>query len=184
MQWRATDVNCSGVNQLIITQDQGDNTPTVIIFPYDITDVTFSGTVQFSSPIELSIGAGIEIQNIVSCTGAIANTTLTISAITSGTIYLGMPVNGVGILSGTSIIGFVTGTGGTGTYLINQGQTAASTNIAASKITMQLTSEQTQDVPEGQYPFDLWTISPVFPPINTDPLTGFYVINPAITRIS
>lgn len=183
MRWDVKTGDCGGT-QLIITQDQGDNTPTVIIFPYDITGVTFEGTIDFPTPIELSISSGITVDNIVSCTGSINNNTFTVSAITSGTIFLNMPVNGVGVLPNTYISAFGTGTGGTGTYIVSQSQVIAPTLMVASQISMQLTSEQTQDVAEGQYPFDLWTISPSLPPINTDPIKGFFTINPTITRIT
>ncbi len=183
MQWKVIKGECGGT-QLIIIQDQGDNTPTVMIFPYDVTGVEFEGTVNFPTPIPLSLGSGIEVDNIVSCTGSIANSTLTVSAVASGTIFLNMPLNGIGILPNTYITGFGTGTGGMGTYTVSQSQVAASTTIVASQVSMQLTSEQTQDIPEGQYPFDLWTISPSLPPINTDPVKGFFTINPTITRIT
>ena len=182
MQWKLIQSDC-GATKLNIIQDQGDNTPTIIDFPYDATGVDFSGTVSFPTPVLLSLGNGVEVENIVSCTGSIANNTLTVTAVASGTIFLNMPLNGVGILPNTYVTSFKTGTGGIGTYGVGQSQTTTSTTIVVSRVSMQLTSEQTQDVPEGQYPFDLWTISPSLSPINTDPIKGFFTINPSITRI-
>lgn len=182
MQWQIDSDSCAGIDQLRIIQDQGDNTPTIIIFPYDVTDFTFTGTIKFPTPISLSLGSGITVDNILSCTGAISNTTLTVSAVASGAITLGLPISGNNILPGTVIASFGTGSGGVGTYIVSQNQNVTSTNIVTSQVSMQLTSEQTQDVPEGQYPFDLWTTSPGN--VNTDPITGYFVINPALTRIT
>jgi len=184
---RVLQGNCCTSIQLAITLNQGDNTPVSITFPYDITGYTFSGTVNLSplaSNLALSIGQGVTVGDIVSCTGSILNNVLTVSAVAYGTLYIGMPVSGVGIMPGTYIASFGTGTGGVGTYNLNQGQTTASTTIAASTIYLQLTSAQTQNVAPGQYPFDLWTTTPGGSPINTNPVNGYYFINPAITQIS
>lgn len=51
-------------------------------------------------------------------------------------------------------------------------------------IQLQLTSEQTQNVPTGQYRFDLWSTTSGIVPVNTDPLTGYFNIESAITVIS
>jgi hypothetical protein len=59
-------------------------------------------------------------------TGAISGTTLTVSAITSGTLAVGQYIY-AGATVGTQIIALGTGTGGTGTYTINNSQTLAST---------------------------------------------------------
>lgn len=182
VQWKVTETECGGA-QLLIIQEQGDNTPTILNFPYDMTGVTFEGTIALPVPISLSIGSGITIDDIISCTGSILNNILTISAITSGVIYIGMPISQNGIIAGTFISAFGAGTGGTGTYIINQPQTFAGL-IVTTKVSMQLTSEQTQTAQEGQYSFDLWTISPDIDPIRAPVLTGFYEINNALTMIT
>lgn len=51
-------------------------------------------------------------------------------------------------------------------------------------ITMNLTSEQSQNIPAGQYPFDLWSSISNDPSFNTDPITGFFIINESITKIT
>ena len=59
-----------------------------------------------------------------SFTGTIATTTLTVSElVTSDILYVGMTVTGPGVLSDTIITGLGTGTGGNGTYTINNSQT-------------------------------------------------------------
>lgn len=62
-------------------------------------------------------------------TGSISGTTLTVTAVASGTIYSGEYVVGTGITSGTRISALGTGTGGTGTYTVDTSQTAASTSL-------------------------------------------------------
>lgn len=65
-------------------------------------------------------------------TGSIADTTLTVTAVTSGALYIGQIITGANIQPGTIITGFGTGTGGVGTYTVNISQTAASGAIAAA----------------------------------------------------
>jgi hypothetical protein len=65
-------------------------------------------------------------------TGSIAGTTLTVSAVTSGTIALGQFITGTGISAGTQITALGTGTGGTGTYTVNNSQTTSSTTVTAT----------------------------------------------------
>jgi len=64
-----------------------------------------------------------------SVTGSIAGTTLTVSAVASGTITVGTPITGTGIASNTLITALGTGTGGAGTYTVNNSQTVASETI-------------------------------------------------------
>ena len=72
-------------------------------------------------------------QNIATFTGSIATTaggTLTVTALLNGvTLQVGMQVNGSGVTAGTYITALGTGTGGTGTYLVNNSQTASSTTM-------------------------------------------------------
>ena len=63
-------------------------------------------------------------------TGSIAGTTLTISGVTSGTIYVGAQVSGTGVTAGTVITALGTGTGGVGTYVVDISQTVASTSLS------------------------------------------------------
>ena len=63
-----------------------------------------------------------------SFTGGISNgsgaagTILNVSAVASGTIFIGQKISGSGITSGTIVTGFGTGSGGTGTYTVNTSQ--------------------------------------------------------------
>lgn len=65
-------------------------------------------------------------------TADIAATTMTVSAVTSGTLYVGQAISGTGVTAGTTITALGTGTGGTGTYTVSASQTVASTTITAT----------------------------------------------------
>lgn len=65
-------------------------------------------------------------------TGSISGTTLTVTAVTSGTIGVGSVISGSGITSGTTISQFISGDGGTGTYTVSVSQTVASTTITGT----------------------------------------------------
>lgn len=65
-------------------------------------------------------------------TGSITGTTLTVTAVTSGTVQVGQALTGTGIVSGTTIVAALTGTGGAGDYILNTSQTVSSTTISAT----------------------------------------------------
>ena len=54
-----------------------------------------------------------------------AGTVLNVTAVTSGTLFIGQRITGSGVTSGTIITGFGTGSGGTGTYTVNTSQLVA-----------------------------------------------------------
>lgn len=70
--------------------------------------------------------------NTASFTGSITGQVLTVTAISAGTIWPGQTISGTGVLAGTTIIGFGTGTGGTGTYQVSVSHNVSSTTIAAT----------------------------------------------------
>lgn len=51
-----------------------------------------------------------------------AGTTLNVTAVASGTIFIGQKVTGSGVTSGTLVTGFGSGSGGVGTYTVNTSQ--------------------------------------------------------------
>jgi len=67
-------------------------------------------------------------------TGSISGTTLTVSNMTSGTIAVGQALFGVDIAQATIITALGTGTGGVGTYTINQSQTVASEGMNSAAV--------------------------------------------------
>lgn len=77
-------------------------------------------------------------------TGSIAVTTLTVTAVTSGTIKLGVGISGTGIAAGTTITGFLTGTGGTGTYTVSASMTVSSTTITSTGLPITRNGTTTQ----------------------------------------
>jgi hypothetical protein len=68
-------------------------------------------------------------------TGSIATTTLTVTAVTSGTLSIGQTISGTGVTTDTRIVAFVSGSGGAGTYTVDKSQTVTSTTISATKST-------------------------------------------------
>lgn len=79
-------------------------------------------------------------------TGSISATTLTVTAVTTGTLYVGAVLTGTGITVGTTITALGTGTGGVGDYTVSPSQSVGSTNI---------TSVTTVTVPVGSN----WTVT-------------------------
>ena len=68
-----------------------------------------------------------------STASSISGTTLTVGGTTAGTFAVGQSIAGTGVTSGTLITALGTGTGGAGTYTVNNSQTVASTAINSSK---------------------------------------------------
>jgi hypothetical protein len=68
-------------------------------------------------------------------TGSISGTTLTVSAVTSGVLYVGQTIQGTGVTANTMITALVSGTGGLGTYTVSTSQTVSSTTLYALNFT-------------------------------------------------
>lgn len=96
------------------------------------SSINLSSATSFSSAATLiQTGLNGSPGTIVSFTGAIAGTTLTVSAVSSGTLAVGQTVLGSGITAGTRITALGTGTGLTGTYTVNNSQTVSSEAMSA-----------------------------------------------------
>jgi hypothetical protein len=65
-------------------------------------------------------------------TASISGGIMDVSFVASGTISLNNLVGGSGVAAGTSVVGFGTGSGGTGTYTVNVPQTLTSRTMTAS----------------------------------------------------
>jgi hypothetical protein len=80
-------------------------------------------------------------QTVVSSPMTLAYGLLTVSTLASGTLGLGVQITG-GTIAGTTITGFGTGSGGTGTYIVNASQTVGAgamtgqTNVQTKFIAM------------------------------------------------
>jgi hypothetical protein len=98
----------------------------------------FNGSIQsfvqdFLAGTDFTAGSTTQIVlRSASFTGSISGTTLTISAVSSGTVAVGYLVNGGGIASGTTITALGTGTGGAGTYTVSASQTISSEAMTAA----------------------------------------------------
>jgi len=64
-------------------------------------------------------------------TGSISGTTLTITSVTAGTITLGCPIEGTGVAANTIVTALGSGTGGTGTYSVNNSQSVSSETLTS-----------------------------------------------------
>jgi len=84
----------------------------------------------FLGPAQTYMGTGIRPYTATATggTGSVSTTTLTITALNQGApIVVGMFVDGTSVTDGTYITAFGTGTGGTGTYTLNQAINIANT---------------------------------------------------------
>lgn len=131
--------------------------------------LTINGVVVTSGSINLSpatsfsnaatlIQAGLASYDAV-VTGSIAGTTLTVSAVTSGTLAVGQVVSGAGVTAGTKITAFLTGTGGVGTYTVDTSQTLSSTTISAGQTLVTYDSVSGAFIVTGGTPGATGTIS-------------------------
>lgn len=73
----------------------------------------------------------------VKFTGSIAGNILTVTDVAFGTILVGATVFGVGVADGTTIQSLGTGTGGVGTYNVNNSQTVGSRTLASGAETFE-----------------------------------------------
>jgi hypothetical protein len=65
-------------------------------------------------------------------TGSVSGTTLTVTAISNGTLAIGQQLFGVGVSGETVITALGSGTGGTGTYTLNNSQTISSETLSTA----------------------------------------------------
>ena len=95
--------------------------------------------------VTATMGAG-------SFTGYISGTTLTISAVASGTLQVGQVISGSGIASGTTITALGTGTGGVGNYTVSIYQTVGSvgSQITITTSSLKLIMPSATEVSVGQ----------------------------------
>lgn len=136
-------------------------------------------TVSDSQTVASTIINSVAAPAIV--TGAISGTTLTVSAVTSGTLKIGQTIEGTGVTDGTIITAFGTGSGGAGTYTVSASQTVSSTTIYALNWTVLPNTDGafegggTVDISDNYFVYNkpqsqLWAASDLLSPI-TDPLS-------------
>jgi hypothetical protein len=73
----------------------------------------------------------LDTGNPAEFTASISGTTMTVSAVASGTIKVGIRILGTGVTANTTITALGTGTGGVGTYTVSASQTVSSTTITS-----------------------------------------------------
>jgi hypothetical protein len=92
------------------------------------------------------LGTNVDTYQDCAFTGSISGTTLTVTAMSLGSIAVGAMLYGENVAAGTTITAEGTGTGGIGTYTVSQSQTVSSEIMACSskdmlqptKITVQI----------------------------------------------
>ena len=92
------------------------------------------------------LSTNVDDYSDIAFTGSIAGTTLTVTQMLAGTVSVDLFLGANGITANTKITAEGTGTGGVGTYTVNNTQTLASTTIqagtkdvlAATKVTVQI----------------------------------------------
>jgi hypothetical protein len=67
-------------------------------------------------------------------TASISGTTMTVTAVASGTLAVGQTVNGTGVTTNTTITALGTGTGSTGTYTVSSSQTVSSSSLTSARV--------------------------------------------------
>ena len=84
-----------------------------------------SSTGQFKIPV----GTTAQRAGALSGIGSITSTTLSMSSVATGALYVGATITGASVTAGTRVTKFLTGTGGAGTYEVTPSQSVASTTI-------------------------------------------------------
>lgn len=96
-------------------------------------NISLSAATSFSSAAAIiSAALGVTGTQGAVTIGSISGNTMTISSVTSGTLTVGQTLSGAGVSAGTTITGFGTGNGGTGTYTVSPSQTVGSVSITAT----------------------------------------------------
>ena len=99
----------------------GAGSTTFINTPFSIAGVTLTDSATVTGYIDNNSTPGTY--------SGVAGTTLTVTAVTSGTLSIGQQVYGTGVGQLTTITALGTGTGGTGTYTVSVSQATPSTTI-------------------------------------------------------
>jgi len=110
-------------------------------------------------------------------TASMSGTTMTVTAVSSGTLYVGQTIQGAGITTQTIITALGTGSGGAGTYTINNSQTVGSESMYALNWTVlpstdgAFTGGETCDIVDNYFVYNRpasqqWGASGVLSPIS------------------
>jgi hypothetical protein len=105
-----TSVYCDGTN--FYTGLSGSTGSFTVNGSLTATDITATGNFSAANGVLTAYGPAV-------VTGSITNSTLTVTAVSSGVLAVGQSITGTGIAANTSITAFGTGTGGVGTYAVS-----------------------------------------------------------------
>lgn len=109
-------------------QDQTDQT-----IPSNTAQVMRFDTTDYSNGVSLGSHTAVFTGRIDDGTPPGAGTVLTVTAVTSGTIYLGMTLTGGSITAGTKVVSQTSGTaGGVGSYVVSVSQERTSLTITGT----------------------------------------------------
>ena len=109
-------------------QDQADQT-----IPSNTAQVMRFDTTDYVNGVSLGSHTAVFTGTINDGTPPGAGTVLTVSAVTSGTIYLGMTLTGGAITAGTKVVSQTSGTaGGVGAYVVSVSQERTSLTITGT----------------------------------------------------
>jgi hypothetical protein len=126
-------------NEFVLSDQVANFTGSRALAVLTVTAVS-SGTIYKGMVVTGTGWASAVVTGSIAYNTATKINTLTVTAVTSGTLAVGQYLVGTGLPTGTRIAGFLTGSGGTGTYQINVPDnaplTAASTTITAYGITI------------------------------------------------
>lgn len=130
----ATALNVSMSDVAIIGMGGGTSRPSFTLDTGTTSTITITGNnVSFQNCQFLGNFAAVAAlftHAQASVTGTISGTTMTVTAVGSGTLYPGNTITGTGITAGTVIISQLSGTtGGVGTYMVSASQTVSSVTI-------------------------------------------------------
>ena len=106
----------------------------------------------FLGPAQTYMGTGLRPYTVTATggTGGVSSSTLNITVVGSGNpIVIGMYVDGTSVTDGTYITGYGTGTGGLGTYTLNQAINVASTTALTMHSNLPLDNPAPMDLGVG-----------------------------------
>jgi hypothetical protein len=129
----------AGSNRLPMTTSSGGATNIYVNMPIKfaatIGGLSAAPTIYYVKEVGVTtfpVTATSEPSTVGVVTGSIAGYILTVTAVSSGAIVNGVFLTGIGVITGTTVIGQLSGTyGGIGTYQLSTSQTVPSTSITA-----------------------------------------------------
>jgi hypothetical protein len=140
------NLNYSQAEQIIVGTNEGWNEiwwfyPTAnsnvnnayVIYNY-LEQIWYYGTIDRTAWSDSSLREYPQALTATYFTGTVSGTTLTVSAISAGILQVGSVIEGTGVVTGTIITAFGTGTGGVGTYTLNVSQLVVQTNMTADSV--------------------------------------------------